>query len=292
MKRVGILGVGEIGRAIVEGLYARDGEEVEVFLSPRGSKAAAELSRTYQGASVCRDNQSVVGNSELVIIAVRRADHREALGGLSFAEDKIVVNLMAGVSNDDLRHALAMHSDTALVRAIPLPAIRERHSLTVTYPSHPVVDSLFTSLGGALPVADEAAFDVLSAVTGTLSTHLQYLATVTAWAIDHGIPTGDADRYVRRIFAEVGCTLRDATQPLAEAVTNHETPRGNNEQIRTIWFTPENASALTAALDGLLAELARPCSIAGAGERSSDCKGTHLSRQTVSGGAGRTRPDS
>ncbi|MFD0413496.1 hypothetical protein [Streptomyces sp. NPDC127108] len=40
--------------------------------------------------------------------------------------------------------------DRALTRAIPLPAICERRSVTVTYPSHPVVDALFESLGGAL----------------------------------------------------------------------------------------------------------------------------------------------
>ncbi|EPH40815.1 hypothetical protein STRAU_6139 [Streptomyces aurantiacus JA 4570] len=45
-----------------------------------------------------------------------------------------------------------------------------------------MVDALFERLGGAQPVADEAAFDVFSALTGTLTTHYSYLATLTSWA--------------------------------------------------------------------------------------------------------------
>ncbi|MEE4417858.1 NAD(P)-binding domain-containing protein [Streptomyces bugieae] len=67
---------------------------------------------------VCADNQEVVDRSELVIIAVRRQDRHEALTGLRVGSDKIVVNVMAGVSNDALRHTLA--TGAPLVRAIPL----------------------------------------------------------------------------------------------------------------------------------------------------------------------------
>ncbi|MCP9976864.1 hypothetical protein [Actinomadura madurae] len=45
-----------------------------------------------------------------------------------------------------------------------------------------MVDALFERLGGVLPVGDEAAFDVFSALTGTLTTHYWYLATLTSWA--------------------------------------------------------------------------------------------------------------
>ncbi|MEV0405122.1 hypothetical protein [Actinoallomurus sp. NPDC050550] len=125
----------------------------------------------------------------------------------------------------------------------------------MTYPSHPVVDSLFEHLGGALPVADETAFNVFSAVTGTLTTHYRYLATLTSWAVGHGVASGDADRYVRGLFQEVGRALSDQTRTLQQLAADHETPKGNNERIRTTWFTPANSEALTQALDDLLADL-------------------------------------
>ncbi|MGO4419389.1 NAD(P)-binding domain-containing protein, partial [Streptomyces sp. MCAF7] len=80
VKRIGIIGVGEIGRAIVTGLCdgaeAADGADgpPEVFLSPRGARTAAELSERYKGVRVCADNQQVVDRSEIVLIAVRGQD--------------------------------------------------------------------------------------------------------------------------------------------------------------------------------------------------------------------------
>ncbi|MDQ0390130.1 pyrroline-5-carboxylate reductase [Streptomyces sp. DSM 42143] len=164
-----------------------------------------------------------------------------------------MVNLMAGVATDDLRRTLA--TGAPIVRAIPLPAVRERRSVTVTCPSHPVVDSFFEQLGGALPVADEGAFDVFSALTGTLTAHYAYLATLTSWATGHGIAPDAADRYVRGLFQNVGRSLSDETRPLHRLAADHETPNGNNERIRTAWFGPANAAALVEALDGLLADL-------------------------------------
>ncbi|MFJ6084399.1 NAD(P)-binding domain-containing protein [Streptomyces sp. NPDC092369] len=257
MKPVGIIGVGEIGRALVTGLGEGEGEAPAVFLSPRGARTAAELAARYDGVHVCADNQQVVDSSELLIIAVRRQDRHEALAGLRVGGDKVVVNVMAGVGNDDLRRTLAA-TDAAFVRAIPLPAVRERRSVTVTYPSHPAVDSLFEHLGGVLPVADEAAFNVLSALTGTLTTHYSYLATLTSWAVDHGIPSDDADRYIRGLFQGVGRSLSDPTRTLHQLAADHETPKGSNERIRTTWFDRANVDALNRALDGLLTDLGGP----------------------------------
>ncbi|MGW0551383.1 NAD(P)-binding domain-containing protein [Streptomyces altiplanensis] len=253
MQRIGIIGVGEIGRAVVEGLRNEGGASPEVFLSPRGARTAAVLSERFEGVQVCADNQEVVDRSELVIIAVRRQDHHEALAGLTVDDDKTVVNVMAGIATDDLRRTLA--TGAPIVRAIPLPAVRERRSVTVTCPTHPAVDSFFEQLGGALPVADEGTFNVFSALTGTLTAHYTYLATLTSWAAGHGISSDAAERYVRGLFQNVGRSLDDETRPLHQLATDHETPKGNNERIRTTWFDPANAAALTRALDGLLADL-------------------------------------
>lgn len=253
MERIGIVGVGEIGRALVEGLCGGDDDAPEVFLSPRGVRAGEELSTRYESVRVCADNQAVIDRSDLVVIAVRRQDRHEALGGLSVDEDKTVVNVMAGVGNDELRRILA--TDAALVRAIPLPSVRERRSVTVTCPSHPAVDAFFERLGGALPVAEESAFNVFSALTGTLTTHYAYLAALTSWAVDQGIDPDHADRYVRGLFQGVGRALGDETRSLSRLAADHETPNGNNERVRTAWFGPANADALGKALDDLLTDL-------------------------------------
>jgi pyrroline-5-carboxylate reductase len=83
VQRIGIIGVGEIGRAVVEGLRNGDGPSPDVFLSPRGARTAAELSERFAGVHVCADNQEVLDHSDVVLITVRRQDHHEALAGLT-----------------------------------------------------------------------------------------------------------------------------------------------------------------------------------------------------------------
>lgn len=253
MERIGIIGVGEIGRALVEGLCEGADEAPVVHLSPRGLRTGRELSSRYESVRVCADNQAVVDRSDLVVIAVRRQDRRQALDGLNVDGDKTVVNVMAGVGNGELRRQLG--TEAALVRAIPLPSVRERRSVTVTCPEHPVAEEFFERLGGSLPVADESAFNVFSALTGTLTAHYAYLAALTSWAVDQGIDPDHADRYVRGLFQGVGRALGDESRSLGRLAADHETPNGNNERIRTSWFGPANADALGRALDDLLAEL-------------------------------------
>ncbi|MGI5499489.1 NAD(P)-binding domain-containing protein [Lentzea sp. CA-135723] len=252
LQRVGVIGVGEIGKAVVEGLRHDGDPTPEIHLSPRG--ASADLAERYEAVHLCTDNQQVVDRSDLVLIAVRGPD-RHSLAGLHIPGDKIVVNVMAGISNDDLRSIL----DTVapLVRAIPLPAVRERMSVTVVHPSDPVVNAMFDVLGGALPVADEAAFDVFSALTGTLTSHYAFLVTLAEWASSHGIAPDDADRYVRGLFENVGRSLGDETRTLPGLAADHETPNGSNERIRTTWFVPASAG-LRESLDALLTDLRRP----------------------------------
>ena len=138
---------------------------------------------------------------------------------------------------------------------MPLQGVRDRDCVTVTYPSDPVVDALFDRLGGALAVADEAAFAVFSALSATMSTHLAYLATITDWAVRHGIPRADAGRFVRSIFGGVGRALGDESQSLQQMLADHETPEGINERLRTTWFDSANSDKLNGALDSLLGDL-------------------------------------
>jgi pyrroline-5-carboxylate reductase len=253
MQRIGIIGVGEIGKSLVTGLCEGTDQAPEVYLSPRGASTAADLAARYADVQVCADNQEVADRADLVIIAVRGRDRHEALAGLRVSPEKTVVNVMAGVAIDELRRILATDAD--LVRAIPLPTVRERRSVTVTYPAHPVADALWERLGGALPLADEADFNVFSALTGTLTTHYAYLGALTAWAATQGIDTEAADRYVRGLFQGVGRSLIDETRSLQQLAADHETPGGNNERIRTTWFDTTNKDALHQALNDLLADL-------------------------------------
>ncbi|GAA2127272.1 NAD(P)-binding domain-containing protein [Glycomyces algeriensis] len=256
MERIGFIGVGEISSAMVEGLSDGVDAPPPISLSPRGAATAAALAERYPNAQVRASNQEVADHADLLVIAVRHADRHDALAGLRIGADTTIVNVIPGVPEAELRELLQTEAD--IVAAIPLPTVRERESVTVTYPAHPAVDALFARLGGAQPVADTTAYNVCSSLSSTLSTHYAYLAALTEWAARHGVPPEAADRYVRSVYQGVGRSLGDAARPLDRLAAEHETPGGSNERIRTTWFDTANAAALQAALNGLLADLEQP----------------------------------
>lgn len=109
--------------------------------------------------------------------------------------------------------------------------------------------------GGVLAADDEAAFNVFSALTATLTTHLSYLATLSTWAAGHGVPPEVAEGYVRGLFQGLGRALGEESRSLARLAADHETPNGSNERVRTTWFTPASSQALAETLDDLLDRL-------------------------------------
>jgi pyrroline-5-carboxylate reductase len=245
---IGIIGVGEIARAIVDGLCG-SGDPVPVVLSPRGAAVSGDLARRYPTVRVCAGNQEVAESASTIIVAVRPDALHEALDQVRMAPGTLVVSAVAGVEHDELRALLG--ADVTVVRAIPLPAVRRRDSITAIYPPHPGAAAVFDRLGGALEVDDAAAFAALSAVTGTLATYVHYLATVADWAGGHGIDPTQADHYVRGVFRGVSDGLADRSRPLAELARDHETPGGLNEQLRRTWFDDANVAGLRRALDAL-----------------------------------------
>jgi pyrroline-5-carboxylate reductase len=252
---IGIVGVGEIARALVEGLSGATATAPRVLLSPRGATVAAGLATRFPNASVCASNQEVADKASVLVLSVRPENQTEALHGLRTSSETLVISVMAGVSHDELRGL--MDTKAPIVRAIPLPAVRDRTSVTATYPTHPASTALFDRLGGTLPVDDEASFAALSAVTGTISAYLHYLSVITGWAARHGIPAGQAERYVRSVFMNLGPVLSDHERSLAQLVSDHETPGGINEQFRRTWLGDSNTKALDGGLDTLFERLHR-----------------------------------
>lgn len=243
---IGIIGVGEIASAIVEGACAGD-DHPDYFLSPRNAERSAALAAKFETVEVCESNQDVVDHSEHIILAVLPQQTESVLSALDIPSDRTVVSAIAGVSTAALSPLLPQKP--TIVRVIPLPPVRERRGVTAVYPAHPEVEAFFDLLGGTVVAETETLFSTLSATTATMSAYYAYLQTIADWLVGQGWDRADADRIVRGQFAGLGNTLATTDTSFSDLVAGHETPGGLNEMLHREWMDEDNRDALSASLD-------------------------------------------
>ncbi len=252
--RIGFIGVGEIATAIVEGLIGAEDPPGSLILSPRGRDNVASLIKRFPDrVTVADDNQSVADAADTIIVAVLPEQLDDVLAPLTFRSSHVVISALAGVTIAEVRAAVGV--DVPVIRAIPMPPVRNRASATVVTPQHPAAAAVFDQLGGTLPVADEAALSVFSSATGAVSGFLQYLAVVCSWVESQGVPRTDAETFLRGLFAGLSPALTDMDRSIEEVMSDHETPGGLNEQLRKTVFDEEGTASLQSALDELRARV-------------------------------------
>jgi pyrroline-5-carboxylate reductase len=257
----GILGVGEIGAAIVTGLCEGVEDAPRILLSPRNAGRAAALAGRYPSVSTAPDNQTVIDNCATIVLSVRPADGRALLGGLAFRSGQAVVSAMAGVPNDELAALVAPARDIA--RAIPLPPVSRRAGITPVHPGTAAARALFGRLGGASDTDDPGAFEAMSAATATIAAHLRYVSTISGWLSAHGVAREQAARYVRSIFASMAEDLGGSPADLDQLARAHATPGGLNERLAAMLAEAGVFNAVIASLDAIYDGLQAPGITAG-----------------------------
>jgi pyrroline-5-carboxylate reductase len=154
MKTIGFIGVGELALYTIRGVR-RGGYQGPVLLSPRNQEKAKYLA-TKHDCEIQQDNQSVVANSDYVVIATRPADCLETLAGLEFKPGQVLISVVAGIEVEQLRTALP--TQVEIVRAMPVSSAEAGASPTLIYPDNVFVHEFFDYCGNSIVVDNEAYF--------------------------------------------------------------------------------------------------------------------------------------
>ena len=154
MKTIGFIGVGELALYTIRGVR-RGGYQGPVLLSPRNQEKAAYLA-TQHDCEIQQDNQSVVANSDYVVIATRPADCLETLANLEFKAGQVLISVVAGIEVEQLRTALPAQLE--IVRAMPVSSAEAGASPTLIYPDNAFVREFFDYCGNSIAVDNEAYF--------------------------------------------------------------------------------------------------------------------------------------
>jgi len=251
----GVLGVGSIATAIVTGLCDGVVEPPEIVLSPRNAERAAELAARLPSVRVAADNQQVVDDSDVVVICLLPAHAAEVLAGVEFRADHAVVSAIAGFPVAQLAGLVAPATDIA--RSIPLGAVATRKSVTPVYPATQAATGLYDRLGGSMEIADELAYESVSAASATVAAYFRYLGTIADWLSGGGVPAAAARRYVADTFAALSGELASPDADFAVLAQAHTTPGGLNEQFARVLDAAGTYDAVQVGLDAVLARIAQ-----------------------------------
>ncbi len=230
-KKIGIIGAGNMGGAIVVGLL-KSGfiEAADIFISDRKENVLNDMKE--MGVHASEDNLITAQRSDVVIVAVKPYHIDNVLQEIKPAlnPDKILISIVAGVGIEEL--GTRAGENIPIFRVMPNTAIALRESLTCisangnTAAHREYVIELFDKLGKTVEIPEE----LMAAATVLSSCGIAYALRYIRAAMQGGIEIGFGAEMAQFITAQ---TVKGATELVLQTGHHPEreidkvtTPRG------------------------------------------------------------------
>lgn len=218
---VGILGVGHLASSLIEGFHRAGLSPRSILLSGRGK--SEELAATYN-LEICDDPHVLVSRSNVIILAVRPDAAGNAVSGLPWREDHVLISVCAGVA----LAAIPAHP-ARIVRAMPLTAAEINKSPTAFYPDIPEARHLISMLGPAIALGSEHEFDIAT-VNAAIYGWVQDLVRQSVdWSSARGVDPRIMRELVSRTFVAAGQLIAEKPEPIEKLLSDLVTPGGITE---------------------------------------------------------------
>lgn len=161
LPALGVVGVGQLAEFMIRGLRSH-GWRGKIFLSPRNTEVATKLARACQ-CTVGTSNQAAIEQADIVILAVRPSEVKEALSSISLQPRQTLLSVVAGLPIAHLEAQLA--AGQHVVRALPVSSAEFGASPTMMYPADAAVESLFKHTGNSIVLTRESDFEIFSPIS-------------------------------------------------------------------------------------------------------------------------------
>lgn len=152
---LGILDIVYLVTYTVTGLRL-SGDDRCIILSSRNADRAEYLSVNHD-CEIAEDNQTVIEQSDLILLSVRPWQLSDLLEGLVFPKDKIVVSAIASLSIEQIRNKSDLPDQLALM--LPVFSAENAQGFVPIYPDIPEVKALADSLAKNIAFSKESQFE-------------------------------------------------------------------------------------------------------------------------------------
>jgi pyrroline-5-carboxylate reductase len=192
-KKLGIIGTGKMGSALIEGIYnAGIIPGSDMYASDLFESSLHELNNKF-GINVSVDNNETIKNSDIIILAVKPQILKTVLSSIkdSLDSSKLLVSIAAGVKIEDLENEL--NPDARVVRVMPnIAATVSEAASAVSAGSNASINdaedvmAMFQLVGSAIIIPEH----LMDAVTGLSGSGPAYIFPVIEAMADGGVYEG------------------------------------------------------------------------------------------------------
>ncbi|ARS90726.1 pyrroline-5-carboxylate reductase [Natrarchaeobaculum aegyptiacum] len=253
MIHVSVIGCGNMGGALLEGLSKADGYTLTACdLDPDAREAVAEF------VDETTDDTGVAAAADVVVLAVKPDIVDVVLEEIDLSPEQTLVSIAAGVRTDRLEP----QTEASVVRVMPnLAAATQNMAAAVTGEEIPaVVEELLDDVGEFVAV-DESQMDIATAVNGSGPAFVFYLLGAMQDAgVERGLEPEEARTLAAQTFKGAAETVLRSERSIDDLIDAVCSPNGTTiEGMEVLW----DSTADEAVTDAVLAAERRSRELAG-----------------------------
>ena len=196
MKKIAVLGAGNIGEALI-GALVRSGIDPKTIVATNRTPEALERIAQHYGVATATDNRTAVDEADVAVLCVKPAQIPDLLHEIGEQVDRndthtVLVSMAAGVSLTAMQEAIST-AGAPIVRVMPnTPMLVGKGVLAVSYgryvdEAHRTHVRELLEAAGKVVEVDEAQLDAVTAVSGSGPAYFFLMAEAL---VDAGVALG------------------------------------------------------------------------------------------------------
>ena len=217
MAKIGFIGMGNMGYAMLKGALAAFSPSDIIFSSPDREKCERISSET--GVRFAESNAECGNNAKYIVLAVKPQMYPTVLKNIVnvVTEESVIISIAPGITIASINNALG--SNIRVVRAMPnTPALIGEGMTGVSYnmtdfsfDERDVIDKFFNSFGKVVYV-DEKLMDGIVCASGSSPAYVyMFIEAMADSVVKYGIKRDDAYKLVAQTVlgsAKMGCPIK------------------------------------------------------------------------------------
>jgi len=219
-KKIGIIGAGNMGQAIIKALIESDTFDAASILVTNRSPGKLEKVKKLYNVNSVSTNEELIEQSDIVIVAVKPQDMEEALDHCrnAFSPEQIVVSLAAGIDFKGLRRWIPEGNLTRVMMNTPVfirKGVIGFCSNNDIYEG--LIVNLFSPLGTVVKLEEGDPFEAFSVASASGTGFIfELMSYWQEWVEEHSIDPEIARKIVVQTFLGTAALAENSEDELEE----------------------------------------------------------------------------